>query len=63
MPKVKHPTAKDDWVSWADVARRESLVLTLCPYSRDFTEFEFQRIPYSSHTSYLQRRNFAHFLR
>lgn len=57
---VKCPTAKDDW-NW--LARRESLVLTLCPYSRDFTEFELQRIPYRSHTSYLQRRNFAHFLR
>ncbi len=37
---------------------------SLCvPNHRDFTEFDLQRIPYMSHTSYLQRRNFAHFLR
>ncbi len=37
---------------------------SLCvPNHRDFTEFELQRIPYRSHTSYLQRRNFASFLR
>ncbi len=28
---MKHPNAKDIWASLADVARRESLVFTLCP--------------------------------
>ncbi len=31
VKKVKCLTDKDDWASSADVARRESLVLTLCP--------------------------------
>nr|WP_197531841.1 hypothetical protein [Helicobacter felis] len=28
---MKYPNAKDIWASLADVARRESLVLALCP--------------------------------
>ncbi|GAA8545448.1 hypothetical protein KYTH15_00090 [Helicobacter pylori] len=55
---VKHPNAKA--IGLPDVggefgSRSVSLM--------DFTEFELQRIPYSSRASYLQRRNFAHFLR
>ncbi len=61
--KVKHPTAKAIGLPrlMLPVGR---VWFSLCvPNHRDFTEFELQRIPYRSHTSYLQRRNFAHFLR
>ncbi|GAA7868331.1 hypothetical protein HpBT032_11640 [Helicobacter pylori] len=61
---VKHPTAKAIGLPrlMLPVGR---VWFSLCvPNHRDFTEFELQRIPYRSHTSYyLQRRNFAHFLR
>ncbi len=60
---VKHPNAKAIWLPrlMLPVGR---VWFSLCvPNHRDFTEFELQRIPYRSHTSYLQRRNFAHFLR
>ncbi len=60
---VKHPTAKAIGLPrlMLPVGR---VWFSLCvPNHRDFTEFDLQRIPYRSHTSYLQRRNFAHFLR
>ncbi len=59
---VKHPNAKAIGLPrlMLPVGR---VWFSLCvPNHRDFTEFELQRIPYRSHTSYLQRRNFAHFL-
>ncbi|GAA7921013.1 hypothetical protein TH0245_06820 [Helicobacter pylori] len=59
---VKHPNAKAIGLPrlMLPVGR---VWFSLCvPNHRDFTEF-LQRIPYRSHTSYLQRRNFAHFLR
>ncbi|GAA6907772.1 hypothetical protein AOH254_13490 [Helicobacter pylori] len=53
---VKHPTAKATGLP--DVGGE----FGSCSVSlMDFTEFDLQRIPYSSHASYL-RRNFARFL-
>ncbi len=60
---VKHPNAKAIGLPrlMLPIGR---VWFSLCvPNHRDFTEFDLQRIPYRSHTSYLQRRNFAYFLR
>ncbi|WP_194151518.1 hypothetical protein [Helicobacter pylori] len=60
---VKHPTAKAIGLPWLMLPIGKVWFSLCVPNHRDFTEFDLQRIPYRSHTSYLQRRNFAHFLR
>ncbi len=60
---VKHPTAKAIGLPRLMLPIGKVWFSLCVPNHRDFTEFELQRIPYRSHTSYLQRRNFAHFLR
>ncbi len=60
---VKHPTAKAIGLPRLMLPIGKVWFSLCVPNHRDFTEFELQRIPYKSHTSYLQRRNFAHFLR
>ncbi len=60
---VKHPTAKAIGLPWLMLPIGEVWFSLCVPNHRDFTEFDLQRIPYRSHTSYLQRRNFAYFLR
>ncbi len=61
--KVKHPNAKAIGLPRLMLPIGKVWFSLCVPNHRDFTEFELQRIPYRSHTSYLQRRNFAHFLR
>ncbi len=60
---VKHPNAKAIGLPRLMLPIGKVWFSLCVPNHRDFTEFELQRIPYRSHTSYLQRRNFAHFLR
>ncbi|GAA8108811.1 hypothetical protein Kazakh3190_15280 [Helicobacter pylori] len=60
---VKHPNAKAIGLPRLMLPVGKVWFSLCVPNHRDFTEFELQRIPYRSHTSYLQRRNFAHFLR
>ncbi|NOK30122.1 hypothetical protein P740_000245 [Helicobacter pylori E48] len=45
---LKHPNAKDDWLPGVGGEFGFCFVSLM-----DFTEFELQRIPYSSHASYL----------
>ncbi len=61
--QVKHPNAKAIGLPRLMLPIGKVWFSLCVPNHRDFTEFELQRIPYRSHTSYLQRRNFAHFLR
>ncbi len=60
---VKHPTAKAIGLPRLMLPIGKVWFSLCVPNHRDFTEFDLQRIPYRSHTSYLQRRNFAYFLR
>ncbi len=60
---VKHPNAKAIGLPRLMLPIGKVWFSLCVPNHRDFTEFELQRIPYRSHTSYLQRRNFAYFLR
>ncbi len=60
--QVKHPNAKAIGLPRLMLPIGKVWFSLCVPNHRDFTEFELQRIPYRSHTSYLQRRNFAHFL-
>ncbi|GAA7314455.1 hypothetical protein HpM067_03910 [Helicobacter pylori] len=60
---VKHPTAKAIGLPRLMLPIGKVWFSLCVPNHRDFTEFELQRIPYRSHTSYFQRRNFAYFLR
>ncbi len=61
--RVKHPNAKAIGLPRLMLPVGKVWFSLCVPNHRDFTEFELQRIPYRSHTSYLQRRNFAYFLR
>ncbi len=61
--QVKHPNAKAIGLPRLMLPIGKVWFSLCVPNHRDFTEFELQRIPYRSHTSYLQRRNFVHFLR
>ncbi len=61
--QVKHPNAKAIGLPRLMFPIGKVWFSLCVPNHRDFTEFELQRIPYRSHTSYLQRRNFVHFLR
>ncbi|GAA7333066.1 hypothetical protein HpBGD112_15180 [Helicobacter pylori] len=60
---VKHPTAKAIGLPRLMLPIGKVWFSLCVPNHRDFTELELQRIPYRSHTSYFQRRNFAYFLR
>ncbi len=60
--QVKHPTAKAIGLPRLMLPIGKVWFSLCVPNHRDFTEFDLQRIPYRSHTSYLQRHNFAHFL-
>ncbi len=63
IEEVKHPTAKAIGLPRLMLPIGEVWFSLCVPNHRDFTEFDLQRIPYRSHTSYFQRRNFAYFLR
>ncbi len=63
LQAVKHPNAKAIGLPRLMLPIGKVWFSLCVPNHRDFTEFDLQRIPYRSHTSYLQRRNFAHFLR
>ncbi|WP_231247042.1 hypothetical protein [Helicobacter pylori] len=52
--RVKHPNTKAIGLSPRLMLPVGRVWFSLCvPNHRDFTEFELQRIPYRSHTSYL----------